>query len=54
MSNPEPAYKVRSRLSELVRIWCDDMTNNERRAYRVKAGRGVSGLDFFLKVGMKN
>lgn len=54
MSNPKPAYEVRARISELVDIWCDVLTHNERHAWNFKAGRGQSGLNEFLKAGLEN
>lgn len=52
MSNPKPAYKVRTLISTLVKIWCDELTNNERHAWKAKAGHGRSGLFEFLDAGL--
>ena len=54
MSDSVPACKVRALIPELIRIWCDELTNNERRCYEVSAGRGVSGLLEFLKTALND
>lgn len=54
MSEPKPAYKVRALISKLVMIWCDELTNNQRQAFKRKASPGRSALLEFLDTSLNH